>query len=145
MLDAHQPRIWQTSGRLPPKLALCQQRVWRTCRTTTGTWRTSRRACLKVRLKQATVEEDFGEKIRKLKAQFNPANTELAIRELIFLARNNADEQAKRRLMPIVRQFIQKVVIGKPPGHQLACLGVPGRIASILAAMQAATILEKQF
>ncbi|MDS7593981.1 hypothetical protein [Agrobacterium tumefaciens] len=36
-------------------------------------------------------------------------------------------------------------MIGKPPGHQLACLGVPGRIASILAAMQAATILEKQF
>lgn len=27
-----------------------------------------------------------------LKAQFNPANTELAIRELIFLARNNAGQ-----------------------------------------------------
>ncbi len=49
----------------------------------------------------ATAEEpveDFQEKIAMLKAQFNPANTELAIRELIFLARNNADEQAKRRL-----------------------------------------------
>jgi hypothetical protein len=31
------------------------------------------------------------------------------------------------------------------PGHQPASLEVHGRIASILAAMEAATILEKQF
>jgi site-specific DNA recombinase len=66
----------------------------------------------------ATVEEpieDFQEKIEKLKAQFNPANIEIGIRKLIFLARNNADEAAKRRLMPIVRDLIQTVVIGKTP------------------------------
>jgi hypothetical protein len=51
--------------------------------------------------------EDFSEKIGRLKTQFNPANTEIAIRKLIFLARNNGDEQAKRRLMPIVRDLIQ--------------------------------------
>lgn len=44
-----------------------------------------------------------------------------------------------------MRQFIQKVVIGKTPGHQPASLEVHGRIASILAAMEAATIMEKQF
>jgi hypothetical protein len=37
------------------------------------------------------------------------------------------------------------VVIGKTPGHQPASLEVHGRIASILAAMEAATVLEKQF
>ncbi|MFC3970053.1 recombinase family protein, partial [Rhizobium lemnae] len=46
---------------------------------------------------------------------------------------------------PDERQFIQKVVIGKTPGYQPASLEVHGRIASILAAMEAATILEKQF
>ena len=77
--------------------------------------------------------EDFQEKIARLKAQFNAANTEIAIRKLLFLARNNADEQAKRRLMPIVRDLIQTVVIGKAPGHQPASLQVHGDIASILA------------
>ncbi|MBB3309620.1 hypothetical protein FHT78_001349 [Rhizobium sp. BK196] len=42
-----------------------------------------------------------------------------------------------------MRQFIQKVVIGKAPGHQPATLEVHGRIASILAAMEAATLMEK--
>jgi hypothetical protein len=42
--------------------------------------------------------EDFQEKIAKLKQQFNPDNVEVAIRKLLFLARNNADEDAKRRL-----------------------------------------------
>ncbi|UWU27664.1 hypothetical protein N2600_20240 [Rhizobium sp. WSM1274] len=46
--------------------------------------------------------EDFQEKIAKLKAQFNPTNMEIIIRKLILLARHNADEQAKQRLMPIV-------------------------------------------
>ncbi len=89
--------------------------------------------------------EDFQEKIAKLKAQFNPANTELAIRELIFLARNNADEQAKRRLMPIVRDLIQTVVIGKTPGHQPAALQVHGDIANIMASMDVIDILQQQF
>ncbi len=40
--------------------------------------------------------EDFQEKIAKLKQQFNPDNVEVAIRKLLFLARNNADEEAKR-------------------------------------------------
>lgn len=79
--------------------------------------------------------EDFQEKIAKLKAQFNPANTEIAIRKLLFLARNNADEQAKRGLMPIIRDLIQTVVIGKTPGHQPATLQVHGDIANIMASM----------
>ena len=89
--------------------------------------------------------EDFQEKIAKLKAQFNPANTEIAIRKLIFLARNNADEQAKRRLMPIVRDLIQTVVIGKTPGHQPASLQVHGDIANIMASMDVIDILQQQF
>lgn len=73
--------------------------------------------------------EDFQEKIAKLKAQFNPANIEISIRNLLFHARNNADEFAKQRLMPIVRDLIQTVGIGKTPGHQPASLQVHGSIA----------------
>ncbi|MBY5625909.1 recombinase family protein [Rhizobium leguminosarum] len=96
----------------------------------------------------ATAEEpaeDFQEKIARLRAQFNPANTEIAIRKLIFLARNNADEQAKRRLMPIVRDLIQTVVIGKTPGHQPASLQVHGDIANIMASMDVIDIMQQQF
>ncbi|KRB58276.1 hypothetical protein ASE04_28250 [Rhizobium sp. Root708] len=57
--------------------------------------------------------------------------------------REHADAATKQPFINIVRQFIQKVVIGKTPGHQPASLEVHGRIASILAAMEAATILEK--
>ncbi|QWW75472.1 recombinase family protein [Agrobacterium pusense] len=93
---------------------------------------------------QAPVE-DFQEKIAKLKAQFNPANTEISIRKLIFLARNNADEHAKQRLMPIVRDLIQTVVIGKTPGHQPASLQVHGSIANIMASMEVLDLMEQQF
>jgi len=51
----------------------------------------------------------------------------------------------KQPFINIVRQFIQKVVIGKTTGHQPASLEVYGRIASILAAMKATTIMEKRF
>jgi hypothetical protein len=47
------------------------------------------------------------------------------------MARRGKDEDAKRGLMPIVRQLVQKVVIGKTPGHQPASLQVHGLIASI--------------
>jgi hypothetical protein len=59
--------------------------------------------------------------------------------------REHADTETKQPFINIVHQFIQKVVIGKTPGHQPASLEVHGRIASILAAMEAATIMEKQF
>jgi len=89
--------------------------------------------------------EDYHEKIAKLKQQFNPANMEIIIRKLIFLARNNADEQARQRLMPIVRDLIQTVVIGQTPGHQPASLQVHGSIANIMASMEAIDVLEQQF
>ncbi|NEJ31717.1 recombinase family protein [Rhizobium leguminosarum] len=89
--------------------------------------------------------EDFQEKIAKVREQFNPANVEISIRKLIFLARNNADEQAKQRLMPIVRDLIQTVVIGKTPGHQPASLQVHGDIANIMASMEVLERLEQQF
>jgi accessory colonization factor AcfC len=89
--------------------------------------------------------EDFQGKIEKLKAQFNPANIEIAIRKLIFLARNNAGEAVKQRLMPIVRDLIQTVVIGKTPGHQPASLQVHGDIAHIMASMDVIDVLQQQF
>ena len=89
--------------------------------------------------------EDFTDKVAKLKAQFNPANMEILIRKLIFLARSNADEHAKQQLMPLVRDLIQKVVIGKTPGHQPAALQVHGSIANIMASMEALDVLGQQF
>ena len=67
------------------------------------------------------------------------------LRKLIYLARNNADEHAKQRLMPIVRDLIQKVVIGKTPGHQPATLQVHGSIANIMASMEVLDLMEQQF
>jgi len=92
-----------------------------------------------------TPAEDFQAKIAKLKAQFNPVNIEISIRKLLFLARNNADEHAKQRLMPIVRDLIQTVVIGKTPGHQPASLQVHGSIANIMASMEVLDLMEQQF
>ncbi len=45
--------------------------------------------------------------------------------------------------MPIVRDLIQKVVIGKTPGHQPATLH--GSIANIMASMEVLDLREQQF
>ncbi|MDI7860326.1 recombinase, partial [Rhizobiaceae bacterium n13] len=92
-----------------------------------------------------TSEPDMRAKIEELKQRHNPAQAELRMRHFFLQARRGKNEDAKRQVMPIVRSLVQKVVIGKTPGHQPATLEVHGRIASILAAMEAATILEKQF
>jgi len=47
--------------------------------------------------------------------------------------------------MPIVRDLIQTVVIGKTPGHQPASLQVHGSIANIMASMEGLDLLEQQF
>jgi hypothetical protein len=104
-----------------------------------------RRGGLEACLKQAPEAEDFGEKIRKLKTEVSPQAVELVINSAFYYMREHADAATKQPFINIVRQFIQKVVIGKTPGHQPASLEVHGRIASILAAMEAATMLEKQF
>ena len=57
----------------------------------------------------------------------------------------NADEAVKQRLMPIVRDLIQTVVIGKTPGHQPASLQVYGDIANIMASMDVLDVLQQQF
>ncbi|WP_377295444.1 recombinase family protein [Rhizobium sp. SG2393] len=92
-----------------------------------------------------TPAEDFSEKIDRLKAQSNPQNMEIAIRKLLFLARNNADEQAKRRLMPVVRDLIQTVEIGQTPGHQPASIQAHGDIAMIMASMDVIDVMRQQF
>ena len=57
--------------------------------------------------------------------------------------REHADTETKQPFIDIVRQFIQKVVVSKTPCHQPASLEVHGGIASVLAVMEAATIMEK--
>jgi hypothetical protein len=74
-----------------------------------------------------------------------PDAVELVINSAFYYMREHADTETKQPFSNIARQFIQKVVVGKTPGHQPASLEVHGRIASILAAMEAATIMEKQF
>ena len=55
--------------------------------------------------------QHLAEKVAKLEAKFNPDQTEMFIRRLPLVARNYPDEQAKRRLMPIVLDLIETVVI----------------------------------
>jgi hypothetical protein len=47
--------------------------------------------------------------------------------------------------MPIVRDLIQTVVIGKTPGHQPTSLQVHGDIAHIMASMDVIDVLQQQF
>ena len=47
--------------------------------------------------------------------------------------------------MPIVRDLIQTVIIGKTPGHQPASLQVHGDIANIMASMDVIDVLQQQF
>lgn len=67
------------------------------------------------------------------------------MRRFVNIARDGKDEAAKQMLMPVVRQMIQKVVIGPAPGHQPASLQVHGLIASILAQMDVMDRMERQF
>ena len=55
------------------------------------------------------------------------------------------EPDAKQRLMPIVRDLTQKVVIGKTPGHQPATLQVHGSIADIMASMEVIDLMGQQF
>jgi hypothetical protein len=80
-----------------------------------------------------------------LKQQFNPDNVGVAIRKLLFLARNNADEDAKLRLMPIVRHLIQTVLTCKTRDHQPASLQVYGNIVDIMGSLEVLDLMEQQF
>ncbi len=63
---------------------------------------------------QAPEAEDFGEKIKKLKADVSPEAVELVINTAFYYMREHADTETKQPFINIVRQFIQKVVIGRP-------------------------------
>jgi len=89
-----------------------------------------RRAGLEARLNQAPEEEDFGGRIRKLKAEVSPQAVERIINSAFYYMREHADTETKQPY--ILHQCIRKVVIVKTPGHQPASLKVHGRIAGIL-------------
>ncbi|NKC49912.1 hypothetical protein HED54_26090 [Ochrobactrum anthropi ATCC 49188] len=84
-------------------------------------------------------------KIEQLGRRHNPQETEMAMRQFMRMARKGTDEDAKRALMPIVRQLVQKVVIGKTPGHQPASLQVHGLIAAILTQMDVFDYMSSRF
>jgi DNA invertase Pin-like site-specific DNA recombinase len=88
---------------------------------------------------------DMTAKVEALRQRYNPEQTELQMRRFVNIARDGKDEAAKQMLMPVVRQMIQKVVIGPAPGHQPASLQVHGLIASILAQMDVMDRMERQF
>ncbi|MCD2185522.1 recombinase family protein [Rhizobium sp. GN54] len=88
---------------------------------------------------------DMIAKIEELRRRHNPEETEMAMRQFMMVARKGKNEEAKRMLMPIVRQLVQKVVVGKTPGHQPASLQVHGLIASILAQMDVLDYMKSRF
>ncbi len=61
---------------------------------------------------------------------------------MIYLMRDHADMPTKQPLIGIIQQLIQKVVINRTAGREPAALEVHGRIASILAAMETAQMME---
>ncbi|GGB13925.1 resolvase [Brucella endophytica] len=89
--------------------------------------------------------DDTADRLAELRAQINPDTVQHILDTVLFYLRDHADTATKQPFVDIIRQFVQKVVIGKTPGHQPASLEVHGRIASILAAMDAARIMEERF
>lgn len=64
---------------------------------------------------------------------------------MLYMMRDHADTQTKRPLISIIRQLIHKVAIASTPGRQPPALELHGRIASILAAIETAQIMEAKF
>ncbi len=88
--------------------------------------------------------DDLSAKLAKLYEETEPESVELIINVWLHYIRNHADPDVKQPVVDLVRRLIQKVVVGLRPGHEQASLQVHGQIASILAAMEATTIMEKQ-
>ncbi len=105
----------------------------------------AQRAELTAKLATLTiVEPDTTMRLAELRKQINPEAVQQIMTLVLFYMRDGMDAQTMQPFIAIIRQLIQKVVIGKTPGHQPASLEVHGRIASILAAMEASTILEER-
>ncbi len=64
---------------------------------------------------------------------------------VLLHTREDMDTETMQPFIGSTWHLIQNVVIAKTPGHQPASLEVRGQIASILAAMDAATIMKKRF
>ncbi len=92
----------------------------------------------------ATDEPDFMEKLASLRRQVTPQTVQQIVSLFLFHMHDDMDAETIQPFIQIIRLFVQKVVINKTPGHQPAELTVHGRIASILAAMDAATIMEQK-
>ncbi len=90
-------------------------------------------------------DDTLEEKLAEVRRQSTPENVELIINTVLYYMRDAADKDLKQRYITMIRMLVQKVVVGPTPGHQPAELAIHGRIASILAAMEATTILERQF
>ena len=64
---------------------------------------------------------------------------------VLFHMRDGMHTDMMQPFITIIRRFIQKVVIGKTPGHQPATVEVHGPISSILAQMDVLDFMERRF
>jgi hypothetical protein len=88
---------------------------------------------------------DVTTQLVKLQEQVTPQRVRIITNTLLYYARDHADAATRQPFVDVVRQLVQKVVITATPGHQPPKLEVHGLIASILAAMEAASIMEERF
>ncbi len=85
------------------------------------------------------------ERLATLRDEINEDTVRTVIHAMLYMMRDHADTQTKQPLIGIIRQLIQKVVVASTPGRQPPALEVHGRIASILAAMETAQLMEAKF
>ncbi|MBU0831160.1 MAG: recombinase family protein [Alphaproteobacteria bacterium] len=85
------------------------------------------------------------ERLATLRDEINEDTVRTVIHAMLYMMRDHADPQTKQPLIRIIRQLVQKVVIASTPGRQPPALEVHGRIASILAAMETAQVMEAKF
>ncbi len=89
-------------------------------------------------------EPDLSERLGKLRSELNPEAVQQIMSIVLFHMTKDLDAETMQPFIVMIRRFVQKVVIAKTPAHQPAELAVHGHIVSILAAMQAATIMEER-
>ncbi len=85
------------------------------------------------------------ERLAALRDEINEDTVRTVIHATLYMMRDHAVSQTKQPLIGIIRQLIQKVVIASTPGRPRPALEVHGRIASILAAMETAQLMEAKF
>jgi site-specific DNA recombinase len=104
-----------------------------------------KREAIAKELAQLPDEQQATEHLNRLNAQLTAGNIEAKLTQMLYLLRSGTDgaDTVKPAFVNIVRQLIDKVIIARCDETGDATLQVHGHLASILASLDATTLMEK--